>query len=141
MAITYEFKKRRVEVTQDFPKFPNLIVRVEWEIEFTDGTNYSSGLGVTDLDISSISDFTAIEQVTDAMLEDWVIQESFHNNWNDFVAHHEKVITDKKELPNLEVYYTNGEPSLTEGPNLEELEAEALEKLKERLIKLGIAVN
>ena len=105
MAITYTFEKLRVLTDNSIEGYSDVVTVVDWKITFTDGTYESIGLGTTYVDVTDLSSFTPIADVTDSMLEQWVIDEDFGIEWGEFVAFHQDNINRQQTEASLTVYY------------------------------------
>ena len=111
MAITYTFEKLRVLTDNSIEGYSDVVSVVDWKIVFTDGTYESIGLGKTYIDVNDLSSFTAISEVTDDMLEQWVIEDEFGPAWGEFVAFHEDSIVRQKTEASLTVHYQSDDYS------------------------------
>lgn len=140
MAITYEFVKQKILVTQAIDGLDDVIYKVLWTFNFTDGKYNSSGSGETYFDMSNLDNFTETSQVTDAKLEEWIIEKSFGANWGFFVQEHEARIRKQAEEEELDVYYKD--ENIEEPCDCEECQDErSLELLRKLLPKLGIQIS
>lgn len=109
MSISYTFKKKRIYVTNEIEGYPDAIAKVDWEFTFTDGTNVSVGTGETFMDLTNLDPFTLTPEVTDAKLEEWIIEQQFANNWTEYYDFHVGNVERQAKQDSLILYYE--EPS------------------------------
>lgn len=89
MSINQTFKAHSLRALPSHNGQQNVVVLVGWSILFTKGGFESVACGETALDTSNITDFTPIEQVTLAQLEQWVVAAQGGEQFmNDLRFHH-----------------------------------------------------
>lgn len=73
MTINHTFKAHSLRAVPDYNGQQNVVVLVGWSIRFTKGEFESFAGGETLLDTSNLAEFTPLEQITLAQLEQWVV--------------------------------------------------------------------
>lgn len=114
--ITYTFEKKQVWVDNSRPEYPNVISKVLWALKFTNGIESSSAMIETYFDTSTLINFITIDNVTDDILEQWVIEkeggDAFINGLKSIhVNYINKMAIDSK----LEAYYIDSSMSQNNG--------------------------
>lgn len=102
---THTFTKKKVLVTQEFADCPNAIAKLEWIITFTDGTGESIGGGVTEFKLEDPANRFNAATITDAELEQYIIDEVIGSEWGKYVAFHEEIVAAATKEASLEVFY------------------------------------
>lgn len=106
--ITYTFKKLKILTNPAIVGYDNVIAKVVWQIEFTDGTSNSAGMGETEFQFSNPETFIPIEQVTDEVLEQWVIEKEGGVQFINMLKNiHAPMIEKKNKEANLVEYYVD----------------------------------
>ena len=104
--ITYTFKKMKILTDPKVTGYENVISKIHWIITFTDGISESISAGVTNLNISNLEGFTPIENITDDIIEKWVIDTEGGDNFIQRLINIQTPILNKKtEESKLNVYY------------------------------------
>lgn len=110
MAITMTFKPDLVLVTQT-DAHSDVVYGIEWGMEWKDVENHGEDFstenrGHTILNVSDITDFVAIEDVTHATLKQWVIDSiDAAQGWSTFVEHHEQNFNETAAEPRTTIYW------------------------------------
>lgn len=140
MSITYKFIKRNIQITQDIEGYSNVICKIFWSFEFTNGEASSEGSGVTLLDTSDLTSFTDIEDVTDAQLEAWVKSISFPTSWDNYKAFHAQRLHNLSTGYSTETYFDDGTGATLMDSSICDIERreQLLEQLRSNLITLGV---
>lgn len=107
MSISYTFNKKQVYVTQDIEGYNDVIACVRWEFDFTDGTYHSVGVGETFFDLTDPTHLVSADQVTDAMLEEWVVNETLAGEWKNYVNYHSDFVKAQAKYEKYELYYSD----------------------------------
>lgn len=114
--ITHTFTKKKVFVTQEIEGHPNVITKLEWVFTFTDGVSKSTGAGAVEIKVNDASEYLYADTVTDADLEQYVIDNAIGLEWGNFVAFHEQRVKELSKESSWEVFYSNeAEPTLIFG--------------------------
>lgn len=98
MAITYTWKVISLRKTND-ASLSNIIVGTNWQCEGTDEEGYSGIFyGATPFDLSSVDqqNFISFEDLTEAIVLEWIKGEVISNYWDHVQAQIEKQINLKK---------------------------------------------
>ena len=111
MAITTEFNKMRIIVTNDIDGYANVVTRLFWYFEFTDTETGKSvtNRGETTFDVSDLSGFVDVDSITDAQYEEWVMAKLTEggdpddNGWTNMLAHN----TERLALPQETIYWSD----------------------------------
>lgn len=107
------FEKKRVLTQDSLDGLSDVILFVEWVFTFEKEGKTSKGVGITEFNDLDTSDFTPYADVTDADLQQWVIDKSFAASWGEYCAHHENDIDMQISLASLtEKYVEEGYQSV-----------------------------
>lgn len=111
--ITYTFKKMAVLTDPSVEGYDNVIKKIVWRMTFTDGVSESIGMGETILDTSDLSNFINADEVTDEILEDWVINKEGGTSFIDTMINiHRPHIERKTQEDGLVTYYQDEDYNL-----------------------------
>ena len=72
MANTYKFHIYTTDCFVDYDGLSNVIQNVHWGYEVSDGTNSTTMIGVTTMDIPSSENFIAFDQLDKATVIQWL---------------------------------------------------------------------
>lgn len=104
--ITYTFKKLLVQTDPSIEEYNNVIKKIVWTLTFTDGVSESVGGGETILDTSDLSNFIEASEVTDKMIEDWVINKEGGSAFIETLLNiHRPIIERKTQEAGFDTYY------------------------------------
>lgn len=106
--ITWTFKPLKVSTDPSIQNYENFITSIWWKFTFTDGVRTSVALGNTRLDYEDSSAFIAIEDITDATLESWVIS-AMGANWPEMIFNHTLDLENKAYEASLNVHLVDQE--------------------------------
>lgn len=73
MSINHTFKAHSLRAMPSHNGQQNVVTLVGWSFRFTKGEFESFAAGESTLDTSDLTDFTPLEQITLAQLEQWVV--------------------------------------------------------------------
>lgn len=100
-TISYTFKKIRVFTDPSIPDHENVISKVDWTVEFTDGVNKAIAGGTSNIDTSNLQNFIPAENVTDELLMQWCVG----NNIKPLLEFHSKELEKMAKESKLVLYY------------------------------------
>lgn len=117
MAITTEFNKMRIIVTNDIDGYANVVTRLFWFFKFTDTETgkWVTNKGQSIFDTSDLSGFIDVDSITDAQFEEWVMADltahgtADNNGWTNMLAHNTERLGENQET----VYWSD--PSINPG--------------------------
>lgn len=100
-TISYTFKKIRVFTDPSIPDHENVISKVDWTVEFTDGVNKAIAGGTSNIDTSNLQNFIPAENVTDELLMQWCVGD----NIKQLLEFHSKELEKLAKESKLVLYY------------------------------------
>lgn len=104
--LEYTFKKIKIFTDSSITSENDVISKVYWQITFTDGISNSIAMGSNFLDTSNLENFIPIDQITDDVLEEWIINA---NGGSSFIISleliHGPIIERKTRESKLTTYY------------------------------------
>lgn len=95
MTVSHTFKAHSLRAVPDYNGQQNVIVLVSWSIQFTKGGYQSTGGGETILDTGNLVEFTPLDQVTLAQLEQWVIAAQGGEQFMNELRYHHELMLDR----------------------------------------------
>lgn len=93
--ITWSTKILRVQVI-DTETHNDVIARITASLIFTDGENTSHGTVVVDPDYQNADQIIPIEEVTDEMMQDWIM-EGIGDHFDLMLDHHAQMLADMEK--------------------------------------------